>query len=66
MSDDEARGCAHREHKDTAPCNKLCNPGHSMCPYHELLADAHTAELERRAKERKADAERKKVKAKQR
>jgi hypothetical protein len=63
MSDEEPRGCAHREHRDSAPCNKLCNPGHSLCPHHELLAEAHTAELERRAQQHKADAERKKVKS---
>lgn len=33
-------GCTHRDHQDEAACRKLCDPGHTLCPYHELLRDA--------------------------
>ena len=34
------QGCQHREAFGSAQCNKLCDPGHSLCPYHLLLAQA--------------------------
>jgi hypothetical protein len=30
----EETGCSHREHKDSPPCNKVCDAGQSLCPHH--------------------------------
>lgn len=38
MNEDQ-QGCTHREHKGAAACNKLCDPGQDLCPFHKLLAD---------------------------
>ena len=57
-------GCSHREHEHTAPCNKLCEPGETQCPYHQLLAHAAAAAKEKRAQERKAAQVQKNVKGK--
>jgi hypothetical protein len=35
---DEAEGCLYREHTNGPVCAKICDPGHSMCPHHILLA----------------------------
>jgi hypothetical protein len=63
---DETQGCSHREHQWTQPCNKLCNPGHHLCPYHELLADAAADRKEKRRKEHEAELQRQKVKSRRR
>jgi hypothetical protein len=55
------QGCHHREHEHTAPCNKLCEPGHTLCPYHQLLADFEADRKEQRERQHRAEAEHAKV-----
>jgi hypothetical protein len=62
----DPQGCSHREHEGAAPCNKLCDPGHRLCPHHELLADAQAERKEKRKQEHKAEVERAKVKNRRR
>jgi hypothetical protein len=38
MSDTPA-GCQYREHKGESACNKVCDPGRTLCPFHLLLTD---------------------------
>lgn len=35
-----SEGCQHREHELETTCNKVCDPGHTLCPYHLLLAQS--------------------------
>jgi hypothetical protein len=34
----ELEGCSHREHKDSPPCNKVCDAGETLCPHHLVLS----------------------------
>lgn len=43
-------GCKHREHKSEAVCNKLCNPGKTLCPHHQLIEEVRADEKLRREK----------------
>lgn len=52
MSDET--GCQYRENPAASRCNKLCDPGQRLCPYHLLLSshepkDGPTAERMRQA-----------------
>lgn len=60
------QGCTYREHEDEADCNKLCNPGHKMCPHHELLLQTRADKKDQRKKLLKAEAERAKVRNRRR
>lgn len=37
MSDETPAGCQHRDHPTAGKCNKLCDAGETLCPYHRLL-----------------------------
>ena len=45
MSDETPAGCEYREHEGTSTCNKVCNAGQKLCPYHQLLTQQNGAEL---------------------
>jgi hypothetical protein len=62
----DPQGCVHREHKGAPTCNKLCSPGHRMCPHHELLTEAQADQKEQRERERQAEAGRAKVRSRRR
>jgi hypothetical protein len=32
--------CIYREIPGHAPCNKVCDPGKTLCPHHELLQES--------------------------
>lgn len=32
-------GCQHQENDGASKCNKVCDPGQTLCPFHRLLAD---------------------------
>jgi hypothetical protein len=34
----EPEGCRYREHSGDSFCNKLCDPGGTLCPFHQLLS----------------------------
>lgn len=36
----EAAGCTYTERKGTPPCNKMCDPEQTLCPYHLLIVKA--------------------------
>jgi hypothetical protein len=36
----EAQGCTYTKHPDQPPCNKVCDPGYTLCPHHILLTQA--------------------------
>ena len=38
MADETPAGCQHQENPAASKCNKLCDPGETLCPYHLLLA----------------------------
>lgn len=48
MSDEpnEQEGCRYRERKGVIPCNKLCDPGHQLCPFHTLLVESSGAKFD--------------------
>ena len=33
----EPQGCQYRELQWESTCNKVCDPGQKLCPYHQLL-----------------------------
>lgn len=41
----ESEGCRYREHEGESTCNKVCSPGQTLCPYHQLLTTQTGAEL---------------------
>jgi len=45
MNNEEPAGCNHRESEHETTCNKVCNPGETLCPYHKLLTQQTGAEL---------------------
>jgi hypothetical protein len=51
MNKDEAtpNGCTYREHKGTSTCNKLCDAGETLCPFHLLLTSKQTNDSTRKA-----------------
>jgi hypothetical protein len=54
MSDETPAGCQHRDHKLETTCNKVCDPGQTLCPHHLMLSqecppDGPTAERMRQA-----------------
>jgi hypothetical protein len=32
-----AAGCQYRQHEGESTCNKICDPGQTLCPFHLLL-----------------------------
>jgi hypothetical protein len=42
----QEQGCQYREHEGQSTCNKLCNPGETLCPYHQILTAEAGAELD--------------------
>lgn len=42
---EEPQACQYREHEHQSTCNKVCNPGYVLCPFHQLLTCQTGAEL---------------------
>lgn len=36
------QGCMYREHTNGPMCNKVCDPGQTLCPHHLLLTTQQT------------------------
>ncbi len=49
---EERAGCVYRDHPGTATCNKICDAGQTLCPFHLLLTtSSHDKTTEERMRE---------------
>jgi hypothetical protein len=55
--DQVPQGCQYREHAGESTCNKVCDRGETLCPFHKLLAD-HTTSKDGPTAERMREATR--------
>jgi len=37
---EEPQGCQHKEQAGETTCNKICDAGETLCPYHKLLRES--------------------------
>ena len=50
MSEERA-GCLYRDHFGAAACNKICDDGQTLCPFHLLLTSPEHKTTEQRMRE---------------
>jgi hypothetical protein len=42
--DPTSEGCQYREHKGESTCNKICDPGQTLCPFHLLITSTRPSD----------------------
>jgi hypothetical protein len=49
MPPETRKGCEYKKRDFDPPCNKVCDPGETLCPHHKLLTEHAKAQKQAKA-----------------